>query len=69
MDSLNNEGVWYDGNENVASFFLLEGFGGVIPGNVSPELVEALVGREVFRARGVCAGGTMEGLRYYGVLA
>lgn len=54
---------------NDASMFLMEGVRGVIPGNVSPELVEALVGREVFRARGVCAGGTMEGLRYYGVLA
>lgn len=54
---------------NDSSMFLMDGVRGVTPGNVSPELVEALEGREVFRAKGECAAGTMEGLRHYGVLS
>lgn len=53
---------------NDSSMFLMDGVRGVVPGNVSPELVEALEGMEVFRAKGECAAGTMEGLRHYGVL-
>ena len=53
---------------NDSSMFLKEGVRGVMPGNVSPELVEALEGKDVFRAEGLCAAGTMEGLRHYGVL-
>lgn len=53
---------------NDSSMFLMDGVRGVVPGNVSPELVEALAGIEVFRAKGRCAAGTMEGLRHYGVL-
>lgn len=53
---------------NDASMFLMEGVRGIMPGNVSPELVDALEGADVFRAEGKCAAGTMEGLRHYGVL-
>ncbi|MDP4625765.1 MAG: HAD family hydrolase [Akkermansiaceae bacterium] len=53
---------------NDSSMFLMEGVRGVTPGNVSPELVEALEGKDVFRSSGKCAAGTMEGLRHYGVL-
>ncbi len=50
---------------NDAAMLLLDGVRGILPGNAEPELQEAVAGRGVYRARGFCAEGILEGLVHY----
>ncbi|MBK1881164.1 HAD-IIB family hydrolase [Luteolibacter pohnpeiensis] len=52
---------------NDASMFLLPSVRGIAPDNAEPELLEALVDANAYRASGVCAAGVLEGLVHYGV--
>ncbi|MFD2257229.1 HAD-IIB family hydrolase [Luteolibacter algae] len=54
---------------NDSSMFLLEGVKGIAPANAEPELLEALDGMPVFRAKRTSARGVIDGLRHYGVFS
>ncbi|RYD33113.1 MAG: HAD-IIB family hydrolase [Verrucomicrobiaceae bacterium] len=53
---------------NDASMFLLPGVRGIAVENAEPELLDALIEADAYRARGVCAAGVLEGLLHYGAL-
>jgi len=53
---------------NDASMFLLPGVRGIAVENAEPELLDALIEADAYRARGVCAAGVLEGLVHYGVV-
>lgn len=53
---------------NDASMFLVQGVRGIAVENAEPELLDALIDADAYRARGVCAAGVLEGLLHYGVI-
>ena len=53
---------------NDAAMFLKKDIRGIVVGNAQPELQEATIGKEVYRAEGACADGVLEGLRHFGVI-
>jgi sucrose-6F-phosphate phosphohydrolase len=53
---------------NDASMFLLSGVRGIAVENAEPELLDALIEADAYRARGVCAAGVLEGLVHYGAV-
>lgn len=53
---------------NDASMFLLPGVRGIAVDNAEPELLDALIDVDAYRAKGVCAAGVLEGLLHYGVV-
>jgi sucrose-6F-phosphate phosphohydrolase len=53
---------------NDASMFLLSGVRGIAVENAEPELLDALIEVDAYRARGVCAAGVLEGLVHYGAV-
>ena len=53
---------------NDAAMFLKKDIRGIVVGNAQPELQEATIGKEVYRAEGACADGVLEGLRRFGVI-
>lgn len=54
---------------NDAAMFRKKEIKGIVVGNAQPELQEATVGLEVYRAEGACADGVLEGLLHYEVIS
>ena len=53
---------------NDSAMILKRGVRGIVVGNAQPELLEAIIGREVYVAREVCADGVLEALLAMGVI-
>jgi len=53
---------------NDSPMFALEGVRGIVVENAQPELLEATLGRPVYRAQRICADGVIDGLAHFGVL-
>lgn len=53
---------------NDAAMMLLRGIRAILVGNAQPELLEATVGKGVYRAEACFADGVLEGLLHYGVI-
>jgi len=53
---------------NDSAMFQIPGVRGIVVENAQPELVEATLGQECFRAQRICADGVLEGLFHYGVI-
>ena len=53
---------------NDTAMFHKRGTRGIIVGNAQPELHQATIGLPVYRAKGNCADGILEGLLHYGVI-
>ncbi|MBC2605191.1 HAD-IIB family hydrolase [Pelagicoccus albus] len=53
---------------NDSAMFLKKEIRGIVVGNAQPELHERTVGRDVYRADGVCADGVLEGLMHFGAI-
>lgn len=53
---------------NDSAMFQIPGARGIVVENAQPELVEATLGNECFRAQRICADGVLEGLLHYGVI-
>lgn len=53
---------------NDSAMLLKSGVKGIVVGNAQPELLEAVIGKEVFMARECFADGVLEGLLQFGVI-
>ncbi|NBD37172.1 MAG: HAD-IIB family hydrolase [Verrucomicrobia bacterium] len=53
---------------NDSAMILKRGVRGIVVGNAQPELLEAIIGKEVYVAREVCADGVLEALEAMGVV-
>lgn len=53
---------------NDSAMFRKRGLRGIVVGNAQPELHEATVGLDVYRAEGSCADGILEGLLHFGAI-